>query len=323
MVTLRLITLTVAAFLVGCGEDAEEPASKAKTAPEIVLALDFTPNPVHAPVYTAVRNNRDRERGVRLRIRPPGSGPDGVRLVASGRADVALLDIHDLAIARERNASIVGIGALVGKPLAALVARGVDRPRDLEGRKVGVSGLPSDPAFVKAIVGADGGDAGKVRHVTIGFESVVALVAKRVDAAPVFWNAEGVALRERGVDTKEFRVEDYGAPPYPEVLFVTSTRTLQRKRDQLRRALEAVRDGVGDVRDDPKAATAQIAEEAQASGTKLVGAQLAAVAPTFSTDLRLDRDVLERWADFDARIGIVDKRPEVERAFAFDLLGAS
>jgi hypothetical protein len=33
----------------------------------------------------------------------------------------------------------------------------------------------------------------------------------------------------------------------------------------------------------------------------------------------LERDVLERWADFDARIGIVDRRPDVERAFAFDI----
>ncbi len=50
--------------------------------------------------------------------------------------------------------------ALVGKPLAALVAQpDVRRPRDLEGRTVGVSGLPSDPAFVKAIVTDDGGDS--------------------------------------------------------------------------------------------------------------------------------------------------------------------
>jgi hypothetical protein len=29
--------------------------------------------------------------------------------------------------------------------------------------------------------------------------------------------------------------------------------------------------------------------------------------------------VLERWADFDERLGILGRRPDVERAFAFDL----
>jgi putative hydroxymethylpyrimidine transport system substrate-binding protein len=45
------------------------------------------------------------------------------------------------------------------------------------------------------------------------------------------------------------------------------------------------------------------------------------VSPAFAPGLRLDRDVLEQWADFDARIGVVDRRPDVQRAFDFTLLG--
>jgi putative hydroxymethylpyrimidine transport system substrate-binding protein len=68
-----------------------------------------------------------------------------------------VLDIHDLAIAREQGADLVGIAALVARPLAALIARpGIERPRDLEGGIVGVSGLPSDPAFLRAILEHDG-----------------------------------------------------------------------------------------------------------------------------------------------------------------------
>jgi hypothetical protein len=33
------------------------------------------------------------------------------------------------------------------------------------------------------------------------------------------------------------------------------------------------------------------------------------VSPASAPALPLDRDVLEQWADFDARIGIVDRRP--------------
>src|SRR4029453_2835831 len=92
------------------------------------------------------------------------------KMVPPGTVELGVLDIHDLAIAREQGTDLVAVGALVGRPLAALIAQpDVARPRDLEGRTVGVSGLPSDPAFVRAIVEHDGGDASKVKEVTIGF----------------------------------------------------------------------------------------------------------------------------------------------------------
>src|SRR3954452_23222653 len=213
--------------LAGCGSDAPGP---------VTVALDFTPNPVHAPVYMAPPG---------LKIVKPGAGPDSLKLVTSGKVDVGILDIHDLAIAQAAGADVVAVGALVGKPLAALVAQpGVRRPRDLEGRTVGVSGLPSDPAFVQAIVGHDGGDVSKVKEVTIGFSAVSRLLTKRVDAVPAFWNAEGVALKQRGLEANEFRVEDDGAPPYPEVVFFTSRATLESERPRIEGALDAIAAGL-------------------------------------------------------------------------------
>ena len=49
-----------------------------------------------------------------------------------------------------------------------------------------------------------------------------------------------------------------------------------------------------------------IARAAETDDTALVRAQLDAVLPIFADGLRLDRDVLEQWADFDARIGLVE-----------------
>ena len=70
-----------------------------------------------------------------------------------GRAQLAVLDIHDLAIARERGRDLVGVMAIVQRPLAAVLTTGeVRTPRDLEGRKVGVTGLPSDDAVLRSIV---------------------------------------------------------------------------------------------------------------------------------------------------------------------------
>jgi putative hydroxymethylpyrimidine transport system substrate-binding protein len=312
-----LAILATCVVTAGCGGD---DGSGGAAAREVTLALDFSPNPVQAPVFMAALDGDDRRRGIRLRIRDPGQGPDGVQLVTSGRAQLALLDIHDLALAREKGADVVAVAALVGRPLAALLAQpGIRRPRDLEGRTVGVSGLPSDPAFVNAVMRADGGDASKVRQVTIGFSAVQRLLTRRVDAVPAFWNAEGVALRARGRPVRAFKVEDYGAPRYPEVLVITSRATLAKRGGDVRAALAALSAGLDATLARPERAVAAVADAAAADDRALVRAQLRAVAPTYARGLRLDRRVLERWATWESEVGIVKRRPDIDKAFIFGL----
>src|SRR3954447_4958318 len=281
----------------------------------ITIALDFTPNAVHAPIYAAVRRGFDRRNGVRLRIQPPGSAPDALKLVASGRADMAVLDIHDLGLARERGQDFVGVAALVQGPLAAIIARGeIRRPRDLEGRRVGVSGLPSDVAVLRAVLDGDGADPRRVKRVTIGVGAVPRLIEGKVDAVPGFWNAEGVVLRRRGVPIHEFRVERFGAPRYPEVVLFTSRRTLERRHRAIEGTVKAIREGVNDVLARPEPAVRDIAEVGN-SDRGLVREQLRAVAPLFHPPLALNRRALEAWARFDVRFGVLRRKPEVGRAF--------
>jgi NitT/TauT family transport system substrate-binding protein/putative hydroxymethylpyrimidine transport system substrate-binding protein len=313
---LAIATLLLALAAASCGDD--EPDSGRRHL--VRVALDFTPNPVHAPIFTAVREKLDRANGVRIRIVQPGSQPDSLKTLLSGKADVGILDIQDLGIARQKGRDIVGIAALVQKPLAALIAQpGVRRPRDLDGKAVGVSGLPSDPAFLKAIVDADGGNYGSIRQVTIGFEAVSALLSRRVDAVPAFWSVEGVTLRRRGRAVREFKPDDYGAPPYPEVVLMTTRKVLDERREDIEAFLKALRAGARSVLDDPAPAVRQIAGAAGSADTGLMAAQFAALRPVLDPTLRLNRPVLERWASFAKRIGILGEAPAVDRAFAFGL----
>jgi NitT/TauT family transport system substrate-binding protein/putative hydroxymethylpyrimidine transport system substrate-binding protein len=317
LAALAVALVVAAAVVAGCGGDGG-PGDGVR--PTVDLALDFTPNAVHAPIYAAVRRGLDRANGIALRIRQPGEGPDSLKLVASGRVALGVLDIGDLAIARRRGIDIVAVGELVDRPLAALIAQPeIRRPRDLEGKTIGVSGLPSDPAFVRAIMAHDGGDARKAHDVTIGFQAVTALLTRRVAAVPAFWNAEGVALRHRGRAIREFRVDDYGAPPYPEVVLMTARSTLRAHRDRVLGAVRAIAAGVDEVRAHPAVAVRQIAAAAQTDDLGLMRAQLAAVAPLFAPELRMDRRIIERWADFQVRIGLIDRRPQVDRAFDFSV----
>src|SRR4051794_33477654 len=306
------VVLVLAVLVAGCGNSSSNEAGPG----HVSLALDFTPNAAHAPIYTAVRTGADRRHGLRLRILGPGTGtPDSLKLVTSGRADVGVLDIHDLGLAAERGADVVGIGALVQRPLAAVIAKaGVKRPRDLAGRTVGVTGLPSDVAVLNAVVSGDGGDFDSVKQQTIGFSAVPQMIAGKVDAVTAFWNAEGVTLHTRGVKTNDFRVDRYGAPAYPEVVLFAKRSTVQKRPKELGDLLTALADGVREVHQHPDAAIDQIAKVSNAD-KPLVRAQLDAVDPLFDPPMRFDPAVLAKWAAWDARFGILPARPNVARLF--------
>jgi putative hydroxymethylpyrimidine transport system substrate-binding protein len=287
---------------------------------EATLLLDFVPNAVHAGIYMATARDFDEAEGVELKIRKPGASTDALKLLQAGRADMAILDIHDLGLARQAGRDIVGVMALVQRPLAALLAQpSIRRPADLEGKRAGVTGLPSDEAVLRSIITGDGGDPAKVRVTTIGFQAVKALLAGRVAGATAFWNVEGVALRAQRPDIREFRVDDFGAPGYPELVLCVTRATLEENKPTVRATIRALQRGYGEVQRDPESAIAamQAAEPRLDSGA--LAAQLDAVAPAFTAGApafgALRPSTLRAWARWDERFGILDEPLDVARAF--------
>jgi ABC-type nitrate/sulfonate/bicarbonate transport system substrate-binding protein len=303
-------------LLAGCGgtSGGDRPNQEAS------LLLDFTPNGVHAGIYLATARGYDDAEGVALEVRAPSASTDALRLLQGGRADMAILDIHDLGLARQEGADVVGVMAFVQRPLASVLAQpDVRRPRDLEGGRAGVTGLPSDVAVLRSVVAGDGGDPDRVRTVTIGFEAVKALLAGRVDGATAFWNVEGVALREQRPGIREFRVDDFGAPPYPELVLCVTRATLEDDEPVVRATIRALQRGYGEVQRDPESAVAAMAEAEPGLDRAALAAQLDAVAPAFTAGApafgALRPSALREWARWDQEFGILDEQLDTARAF--------
>lgn len=312
--TVALLAIVFAlAGVSGCGEgDAEPGAPKGAT-----VVLDFIPNAVHSGIYAALADGLYRDAGIELEVRPPGESTDAPKLLAAGRVEFAILDIHDLGIARERGIDVVGVAPIVHRPLAAVIARadgGVERPRDLEGRRVGVTGLPSDEAVVESEVEADGGDPAAVERVTIGFTAVPSLAAGKVDAATAFWNAEGVALRRQGVPVHVFKVDRFGAPPYPELVLTTSRETLEEDPGLVDAVVGATRDGYAAAVEDPDAALDDLLAANGELDRAEQAAQLNVLLPILDPE-PFDPSVLEDWAAWDLEHGLLEKPLGVEQAF--------
>lgn len=316
----RVAALLAAVLLVvsfaGCGEDGAEPGAPRG----VTLVLDFVPNAVHAGVYAAQGRGYYRDRGIDLTIRQPGESSDAPKLLAAGRTDFAILDIHDLGIARERGLDVVGTMAIVQRPLAAVIGRRsgpIQRPRDLQGHVVGVTGLPSDEAVVDSEVSADGGDPARVKRVTIGFNAVSSLAAGKVDAATGFWNAEGVALQRQGIPVRIFKLDRYGAPPYPELILAASRKTIERDPVLVDSIIAATTRGYEFAFEHPSRALDELLTAVPGLDRGDQAAQLKALRPDLHP-APLDPGVLREWAAWDLEHGLIERPLDVDAAFLLE-----
>ena len=248
-VAALLAAALLATGLAACGGGGAEPgAPKGAT-----LVLDFQPNAVHSGVYAAKAQGSFDDAGLDLHIQEPSSTADGAKLLETGRADFAVMDINDFGIARERGLDLVAIAAIVQRPLAAVIARDPDQiqtPADLAGKTIGVTGVPSDDAVLDTVLRSGGVDPSDVHRVTIGFNAVASLAAGKVDAATAFWNAEGVQLQQMGVPIREFRVDQFGAPRYPELVVATRASSQQQASE----FLDALQQGYRTLGTNPESA---------------------------------------------------------------------
>ncbi len=311
-----LAAALLAAPLAGCGGGGAEPGAPRRA----TLVLDFQPNAAHAGIYAAAKEGFLDRAGVALTIQQPSASTDAPKLLEAGRADFAVMDIHDLAIARERGFGIVAVAPIVARPLASVIARDPGRfrrPCDLEGQRAGVTGLPSDDAVLDSVLAADGCDPAGVERVTIGFNAVQSLAAGKVAAATGFWNAEGVALRRQGVPVRIFRVDRFGAPRYPELVLCTSSRLRASDPGLVRALTGAVSAGERFTAAHPGRALADLLGAAPGLDRAEQGAELRALlaARAFAPAGRFRRGVLRAWAAWELAHGIVRRRLDVSAAF--------
>ena len=211
--------------------------------------------------------------------------------------------------------------AIVQRPLAAVIAApDIPPPTSLQGQTVGITGVPSDTAVLHSNVAGSGGDPPRSGRSRSASTRCADLLAGRVAAATAFWSDEGVTLTRRRPGFHDFRVDDYGAPPYPE-LVVCATRSTLTHRDRTLAAdlVQTLVDGYGFTVNHPQRSAADLERLVPGLDRSLVSAQLSALLPTFTGPGGhvgvLDPRTLHRWAAWEARFGIVSRPPDVAAAF--------
>ena len=284
---LPLIVVPVVLLALGlaaCGEK-EETTGAAATPERVDLMLDYLPNADHAGIYAAIEGGEFEAAKLDVKPRTPSDPSAPLKLLAAGRADLAISYEPELLLARAGGADLVSVGALVQKPLTSIVSLGrrpVRSAASLEGRKVGTAGIPYQDAYLRTILEQAGADPARVKPVNVGFSLVPALLSKRVDAVlGMFWNVEGVQLRRQRKDPVILRMDEIGVPTYNELVVVARAADVRTRGPLLRRFMRALARGHDAVRRDVDKGVDALVRANPDLDRKLQRAQIRATLPVF------------------------------------------
>lgn len=246
------------------GEEAASTGAEAGTPASLKVALDWFPNPDHVALYYALDRGLWEDRGLSVELQTPSDPSAGLKLVATGRFDLAVYYEGDMFFAAEQGLPVVAVGALIPTPLNSLIALADSRvtsPETISGASVGISGLPFDEAIIDTIRKTQGLPDDDPTVVNVGFNLVPALLTGRVDATiGGYWNIEGPELElETGEAPTIIRLEELGVPPYDELVIVANAERLasdEEYADAVRRFLAGMVEGAKGAIEDEAGALA-------------------------------------------------------------------
>lgn len=232
--TLVLVGMT------GCASSAKETDAELT---ELTVLLDWYPNAVHTFLFAAQEQGYFEEEGLDVKLQTPADPNDALKLVATGKADLALSYQMQVAIARSEDIPIVSVAAIVRHPinqLFALQSAGVQRPKDLIGKKIGYPSSPLDEAIVNTMVQTDSGDPSKLQYVDVGWDLIPAMTTNKVDAIiGGFVNHEKLLLEKEGEQLTVLEPSKFGVPDYYELVMTASEEGLNRKTDAIQKFMKA------------------------------------------------------------------------------------
>ncbi len=254
--TLPALAIAVLASLAlaACSEKQESTSAPAQR--DLTLILDYLPNPDHVGIYTAQARGDFAKAGLNVKIVTPSDPAAPLKLVAAGRADLAISYEPEILLARGHGADVLSVAALATRPLTSLMSvhgKPVS-PQSLKGKTVGTAGIPYQDAYLETILQNAGVDPDSVKKVNVGFNLIPAMLSGKVDATlGAFWNVEGVQLQREQRRPRILPVDRVGVPTYDELILVARRATVREDGALIRRFIQALQRGTVAARRDPSA----------------------------------------------------------------------
>ncbi|MFV0514693.1 MAG: ABC transporter substrate-binding protein [Jhaorihella sp.] len=216
-------------------------AAPAMAADKMTVLLDWFVNPDHGPIIIAQENGYFADEGLEVEVIPPADPSAPPRLVAAGKADLAVSYQPQLHLQIHEGLPLKRVGTLVATPLNCLLVLKdgpIASPADLKGRKIGFSVAGVEEAILKTVLGKYGVTPDDIEMINVNFSLSPSLMSGQVDAViGAFRNFELNQMEIEGVEGRCFYIEEEGVPSYDELIYVANPARMEA--DKVARFLAA------------------------------------------------------------------------------------
>lgn len=327
---LRSLALIALIFpvLVACGGTQSNLPKGADGLTKVSVILDWYPWANHTGLYYAQSQGYFKAEGLDVTIQPPSDPSEILKVVGAGTNQFGISYQTEVLSARAANVPVKSVAALVQHPLNTIMtlkSANITNPKQLEGKKVGMSGVPSDEPLLRTMLEAAGADWNKVEKVNVGIDLMPALLGNKVDAIIGAYGVhESIVAERQGQPVNVMNIQDWGVPDYYELLLVTNDDMLKQNPDVVRKFLKATVRGYTEVPQNKsaavdllKVANAETDLEVERPGLDLLIPYWTANNVVFGTQ------TTERWQSYATWLrqqGILEQDVKVSDCFTTEFL---
>ncbi len=323
---LLVVVLLLLALAVACRPVTPQPEA---TKTPVVIALGYVPNVQFAPFYVAQKKGFFAAEGIVPEFRN-GFETDYLKLVGNSEIPFVVGSGEEVLMGRAQGLPVVYVARWYTRfpvGIFALAANGIQQPKDLEGKKVGIPG-PYGASYVgwKAFVYANKLDESKIQLENIGFTQAAAVTTGKVDAAVDYVVNGPVQLRLDGKQVRVMEVSDY--IDLPSNGLITNEKTIREHPELVRKVVRAMLRGIQYTLDHPDEAFAislqavpEAGGENEAKNRAVFDAALRFWKPT---DGQLGQTAAAQWQkaeQFMRQMGLLERSVDVNKSFSNAFVG--
>jgi putative hydroxymethylpyrimidine transport system substrate-binding protein len=225
-------------------------AGASQAADKIKMALLTQPLIWDAGVFAAVDHKFFEAEGIEVEFVSPSTPADGLKLLASGGVQFATAHSTEVITARSKGLPVVSIATNHQYGMAGIMVpatSGVTSLKQLEGKTLGITGIPYNRTMLEYCLTSAGVDPSKVNIVIVGFTPMPLLLSKRIDglgdaitwSEPAMYNIQLDKPPDDKSTYKYFAFYQNGLPRYYTLGVVASEDTVNKNPELARRFLRA------------------------------------------------------------------------------------
>ena len=328
----------LAVLLFNCAAPAPTPTPLPTAAPTLapiatpkptraILSLDWVPNTNHTGFYVALEKGWYTEEGISLEIQIPSDPAAALKQVAFGNTEFGVSFQEEVTIARSSGIPVVSLAAIIQhntSAFASLAEAGIQRAKDVDGKRYASYGLPIERPILGQLMACDGGDIDTVEFIDVGFEAFPALIGKRVDLAWIFMAWDGVQAEIMGVELNTLPLYGSCVPDYYTPVIIAGETTIENKPELIRRFMAATARGYRHAIAEPQESAEILLRASPETNPELVRRSQAWLSPRYQDDAEhwgeQKPEVWREFAEFMFEQGLITTAVDPSQAFTNDFL---